>query len=527
MLPLVPLVVCAYLVLYAFAFSIPANLSPSQRPLGSVTSADKINLDPQSSLDAWLEQEEKTALDKLLRNVAPGGFNAPNAAPGAVIASPSKTHPDYYYQWIRDAAITVGTLVDLYAEDPSSYLSFKLIPIIEAYSTFSNIIQHTKNPSGQFNDLSGLGEPKFHVDGTPFTGSWGRPQRDGPPLRAITLIQYLKAYNASHQELWVSGDGKNPYQDLYDAKMPANSTIKADLEYTSHFWQENGFDVWEEVNGLHFFTAIVQLRALREGGRLASSFGDFGAMRWYHDQASKLESELLPRFWSQQKGHLVETLGSSRSGLDCGILLGAIHGTTTSCSTNPAEAAQCAYAPYSDEILVSLLELIRDQRHRFPINTTPTPPSDSAFDPLAGVGVGRYPEDGYNGYETIPETGNPWFLCTSSVAEVLYRTHLHLKTTGSLRTSDRGLPFWKALVLNHEVKADTLYKKGDAVFEQALVRLKTVGDSFLAVVRTHADSEGSMSEQFDRVNGFMRGATDLTWSYGAFLQAVRARKAVE
>jgi glucoamylase len=34
-----------------------------------------------------------------------------------------------------------------------------------------------------------------------------------------------------------------------------------------------------------------------------------------------------------------------------------------------------------------------------------------------------------------------------------------------------------------------------------------------------------MSEQFHRVSGFMEGARDLTWSYGAFLQAVRARKA--
>jgi glucoamylase len=33
-----------------------------------------------------------------------------------------------------------------------------------------------------------------------------------------------------------------------------------------------------------------------------------------------------------------------------------------------------------------------------------------------------------------------------------------------------------------------------------------------------------MSEQFDRVDGFERGARDLTWSYGAFLQAVEARK---
>jgi len=312
------------------------------------------------------------------------------------------------------------------------------------------------------------------------------------------------------------------FSDLYDSRMPANSTIKADLEYVSHFWRESGFDLWEEVDGMHFFTAIVQLRALREGSILARSFGDFGAARFYHDQADRIEHELLPKFWDENKGHLIETLDSPRSGLDCGLLLGAIHGTPTTCSANPEEASQCAYAPYSDEILVSLLEMVKDQRHRFPINAAP---SGETFDALQGVGVGRYPEDGYNGYETIPGTGNPWFLCTSSVSEVLYRTHTHLSTTGELNITNRGLPFWNSLVLENQVKDGKTYRRGDAVFEEALQRLKSTGDSFLGVLRTHTNGEGAFSEQFDRVTGFMRGATDLTWSYGAFLQAVKAREA--
>ncbi|RDI78439.1 hypothetical protein Vi05172_g11594 [Venturia inaequalis] len=521
MLPLVPIVTVAYLALYTFAFSIPSNLRPSQRPLGASLQVEKTDLGAQSSLVSWLEHEEKIALDKLLQNVAPGGVNAPDAAPGTVIASPSKTHPNYYYQWVRDAAITVGTLVELYREDSSSYVSSKVVPIIEAYAGLSNKIQHTHNPSGSFDDLSGLGEPKFMVDGTPFTENWGRPQRDGPPLRAITLMQYLSAYNISHSELWNTANGVNPFADLYDSRLPANSTIKADLEYVSHFWRESGFDLWEEVNGLHFFTAIVQLRALREGSKLASSFGDHGAARFYYDQASELEKTLLPRFWDSNKGHIIETLDSPRSGLDCGILLGSIHGTTPECSTDPSSASQCSHAPYSDEILVTLYAMVRDQRLRFPINAIP---SQEAFDPLAGVGIGRYPEDGYNGYETIAETGNPWFLCTSSTSEVLYRTRLHLLATNSLKVTERGLPFWKALTLRDNLQTGT-YAKGDPIFIKAVERLQSVGDSFLAVLKTHVDGEGAMSEQFHRVSGFMEGARDLTWSYGAFLQAVRARKA--
>lgn len=99
---------------------------------------------------------------------------------------------------VRDAAITMNTLVDVYADGPSSSRGSALSSILGAYTSLSSDIQHTSNPSGTFDDLSGLGEPKFHVDGTPFTGSWGRPQRDGPALRALTLMHYLREYNASH-----------------------------------------------------------------------------------------------------------------------------------------------------------------------------------------------------------------------------------------------------------------------------------------------------------------------------------------
>lgn len=111
MLPLVPIVTVAYLALYTFAFSIPSNLRSSQRPLGEILQVEKTDLGPQSSLASWLEQEEKIALDKLLQNVAPGGDNAPDAAPGTVIASPSKNHPNYYYQcmWIVYAVVCAPT----------------------------------------------------------------------------------------------------------------------------------------------------------------------------------------------------------------------------------------------------------------------------------------------------------------------------------------------------------------------------------------------------------------------------------
>jgi glucoamylase len=413
------------------------------------------------------------------------------------------------------------SLVDLYADDSSSSLGSRLSTILDAYTSLQSDIQHTSNPSGTFDDLSGLGEPKFGVDGKPFTGSWGRPQRDGPALRALTLMHYVREYNASHPSLWSSSQATDFFEPYYHASMPPNSVIKADLEYVSHYWNESGFDLWEEVEGLHFFNLMVSARSLREGSDFARSFGDHGAAEWYAAQASYIEN-LLSKFWNPTKGHLVETLWSKRSGLDCGLLLGSLHALPSDTSSDEA-----VYPPWSDEMLVSLLALSRDQYNRFPINSRTSEDQDDDVEVFSfeGTGIGRYPEDIYDGYGTSNMGGNPWFLCTSSAAEILYRTASHFSTESNITITPLALPFYESLLATSSLDVQVgTFGPSDALYNSVIERLKATGDDFLEVVKSHVDVEGSMSEQFDRVTGYMRGARDLTWSYGAFLGAVRARK---
>jgi glucoamylase len=75
-------------------------------------------------------------------------------------------------------------LVELFIAGDSS-----LQGIIEDYISAQAYLQTVSNPSGGLSS-GGLGEPKFNVDMSAFTGAWGRPQRDGPALRATALIAY-------------------------------------------------------------------------------------------------------------------------------------------------------------------------------------------------------------------------------------------------------------------------------------------------------------------------------------------------
>src|ERR1044071_4446330 len=53
-------------------------------------------------LDNWLDRQKSIAEEKILANISPA-----DGRPGAVLASPSRQDPDYYYHWVRDAALVM------------------------------------------------------------------------------------------------------------------------------------------------------------------------------------------------------------------------------------------------------------------------------------------------------------------------------------------------------------------------------------------------------------------------------------
>jgi glucoamylase len=106
-------------------------------------------------------------------------INIQGAALGTVIAAQSYSLPDYGYNWVRDSSLTMDVIRELYedADKKSTYQD-----ILFQYATSRAAEQVA--PGLQ----TGLGEPKFYLNNTIFTGPWGRPQNDGPATAAITLV---------------------------------------------------------------------------------------------------------------------------------------------------------------------------------------------------------------------------------------------------------------------------------------------------------------------------------------------------
>ncbi|KAJ5714421.1 uncharacterized protein N7483_011602 [Penicillium malachiteum] len=432
-----------------------------------------------TSLDAWLASETAVALQGIQYNIGSSGAYAESASSGIVIASPSTDDPDYYYTWTRDSALTMKVVIDLFRNGDSS-----LQGIIEDYIDAQAYIQTVSNPSG---DLStgGLGEPKFNVDMTAFTGSWGRPQRDGPALRAIALINFGE---------WLNDNGYETY-----AAEIIWPIVRNDLSYVTQYWNETGYDLWEEVDGSSFFTIINQYRALIQGSTFASAVGS--SCPFCASQAPEILC-YLQSFWLGDY-ILANFDESSRTGKDSNTLLGSI-------STFDPDAGcdDSTFQPCSSRALANHKVVVDSFRDIYTIN-------DDAAEGTA-CAVGRYPEDTYY-------NGNPWFLCTLAAAELLYDAVYQWDNNGEIVIDSTSLDFFTDL---YSSAATGTYSSSSSEYTSIVDAVKTYADGFVSIVQEHGLTNGSLSEQFDKADGDELSARDLTWSYAALLTANMRRNSV-
>ncbi|MDI9819417.1 MULTISPECIES: glycoside hydrolase family 15 protein [unclassified Legionella] len=389
-------------------------------------------------------------------------FTANISSKGAVIASPSRYYPDYYYDWVRDAAITMDLVETWYEKNHNPLGKERLF-------NYVHWVEKAQHQTDTLPDQDILGEPKFYLDGRAYDGPWGRPQNDGPALRALTLIRFahtlLKDNEINYVQSHLYGGGLDPI---------TMGAIKLDLEYIAHHWQDKNYDLWEEVYGEHFFTEMVQRKALLEGALLARELNEASTADFYENQAH-LIAERLNQYIDKENKIIQATLpphpGPQKTlELDSAVMLAVLLGHTN----------DEIFPPDNFYVKNTATALKKQFKLLYPINANHQ----------NALLFGRYPGDTYDGYRN-DGLGNPWFILTATMAEYYYSLAAKLPMT---KTNQPRIKNYIAQ-----------------------------GDDYLRLIKTYAP-DLTMSEQINLDTGIQQGAISLTWSYGATLRAIALRE---
>ncbi|KAF8843359.1 glycoside hydrolase family 15 protein [Paxillus ammoniavirescens] len=459
------------------------------------------------TVDQYITTESPIARAGVLANIGPDGSKSSGAYRGIVIASPSTANPNYLYTWVRDSCLVFKELIDQYTSGQNTTLR----TLIDSFITAETKLQQVPNPSGTVS-TGGLGEPKFNIDGSAFTGSWGRPQRDGPALRSTAVITYAN---------WLIADGNLSY--VTNTLWPM---IQLDLDYVANNWNKTTFDLWEELDLASFFTTAVQHRALRQGIALANAIGQTSVVSGYTTQAQNSLC-FLQSYWNPSPGYMTANAGGGLSGVDentpvlasnpsQGYMTANTEGGRSGIDLNAVLAsvhtfdvdAGCdatTFQPCSDKALSNLKTYVDSFRTIYSINFGI--PANQA------VATGRYSEDVYQG-------GNPWYLATFAVAEQLYDALTVWDTQGYIEVTSTSLGFFQQF--NTSIIIGT-YTSSSSTYTSLITAIQSFADGFVATAAKYTPSDGGLAEQYSRFNGEPLSAVDLTWNYASALTAFAAR----
>jgi glucoamylase len=411
----------------------------------------------------------------MLRNVASDGFlfvdstHTRVSKPGCVLAAPSfpaeapGTSQDYVFHWVRDAAITATELllaISPQADEPTGAL--------DDYVRFADLCQQNATPT--------KGHACFTVDGQP--RPWSE-QNDGPALQTSVVL-------AAYPQL------------TPDAQVVARDLVARNLEFLLSVYQGPTTNLWEEHEGYSFFARSVQLRCFREV--VANTVG-LPVPEGVPEAVTWLDAALAAH-WD----------GTRYATMIGGDAPGDAHQPSVPAGYDPnidiVQAAVYGAVSVTDtKVLATAAQLLTHWADPSSPDAYPVNLADAALG--RGPLLGRYPGDQYDGGSN--SLGNhPWALCTANVAELCFRLASEIETSGAVPFDDLAAPFFGRL----HVTADT--PPADVV-----AALRSAGEAMLRAIVEHSD-DLELSEQFDGVSGYEKSVRDLTWSYAAFLSAVRA-----
>src|ERR1700761_1530831 len=408
----------------------------------------------------------------MYRNVASDGlvFDDPvNAgvisSPGAVLASPS---------WENTATHVTQDYVYHWTRD-AAVVAFELAwaysdgtlpdnqPLID-YVTFSKQCQQS---AGDFDRAS------FYINGTqrPWTD-----QTDGPALQTLALLAMSRQLDTPTQAV-------------------AAQLIDANLAFLEGAYQGQTYNLWEEEYGFSFFARSVQLRCFRA---VAANSVGITVPSWLPAALTWLTTALDGHWNGTLYQSILPVPADYRAPYDpnIDIAMSAVYGAEA--VTDPrllATAAQLR-AQWADP----------GSKYFYPVNGT---------DAALGLGplLGRYPGDVYDGDTDALVGDHPWALSTANFAELYYRLAANVTSSAAVPDDSLSATFLSQVGVTSSTNPLT-----------AAASLRAAGDAMLQSIVYHSD-HFELSEQFDAVTRFEKSVSNLSWSYAAFLSAVRARTA--
>ena len=303
-------------------------------------------------------------IEKIVQRITENTNTTTNV--GIIIASPSET-PPYKYHWIRDSALVMRTIIDMYRKTKDPIYFQSILNYIENESKLQNL-----------DTISGLGEPKYNINCTAFNGSWGRPQNDGPALRGIMLFQIIEIFSYKYETL------------IQQLILPI---IIRDLEYIFQNYRKVCFDIWEEKKGWHFYTRMVQAKFLKEAFRYKKLFQTHCDIEMIHNTYQRLLNDLKDHINADTIISSFDENGDIIKYEDAANLLAFCH------INYDEEILQTIRLEYVNHTCDSLIDAFRKKYKDDEINL-----------------IGRYIDDKY--YD-----GHVWIICSLALGQIYVKLY--------------------------------------------------------------------------------------------------------
>jgi glucoamylase len=109
------------------------------------------------------------------------------------------------------------------------------------------------------------------------------------------------------------------------------------------------------------------------------------------------------------------------------------------------------------------------------------------------------------------------------MAELFYKATLDFNTAGEIVVTNTSLPFWTYFAPSAALAVGHNYPSNSSPFIAAIGALEGWADAFMRRIKFHKPADDRFAEEYDRTDGEVRGAADLTWSYASIITASMAR----